>query len=358
MATVDEQVVTRHGWGRRLTELIRDALDAGDLCAARRLAFEGDGQARSLDKEYALMYRGLGITVRVLLRLLGETVARAGARRHSASGDAAALVRRFRRDMATLMLPTCAADETRGALDRLAHPAGRPGHLDVEAGRAAEALTIGETLFTREQARLAGEAVAAIDAGDAAGARRVLDVKETRHYVPLHDRLVRFMAETFGWVLERFGPDELLRFHRATAEAQRDGFEKWERMTADDFARATAFLVRQHMGSVEVREDAEKFTVDLRPCGSGGRLRLAGTYTGPAALPCVAGPGPLTFGEPRLPVYCTHCPVWNGIAPLEWFGRPHWVFESPSRPDGSCTVHIYKRHDGAPREYAQRLGVA
>lgn len=246
----------------------------------------------------------------------------------------------------------------RAALDRLAYPAGRPGRLDLEADRAEEALGIGETCFAAEQARLAREVVVALAAGDAVRARCLVDDKERAHYLPLHDRLVRFMAGTFATVLDRFGRDELLRFHRATAEAQRDGFERWERMSAADFARATAFLLKQHLGRVEVRVDEEKFTLEQAPCGSGGRLRLAGAYAGPAALPFVEGPGPLTLGEPRMPVYCTHCPVWNGLAPLEWFGRPHCVFERPSRPDGSCTMHIYRRHDGAPPEYAQRLGVA
>ena len=62
-------------WGRRLSDAIREALDRGDLASARRLALEGDGQARSLEKEYALMYKGLGITIRVLLAQLRDSCA-------------------------------------------------------------------------------------------------------------------------------------------------------------------------------------------------------------------------------------------------------------------------------------------
>ena len=163
------------------------------------------------------------------------------------------------------------------------------------------------------------------------------------------------MADVFGYVLREFGPAELLRFHRETAEGQRPGFEKWEQMSAADFARASAFLLKQHMGQVEVREDAEKFTIEQAPCGSGGRLRLAGAYAGRDALAYVEEPGPLTLGQARFPVYCSHCPVWNGVAPVEWFGRPHWVFDEPARPDGSCTLHVYKRRDGAPAAYLARL---
>jgi len=215
---------------------------------------------------------------------------------------------------------------------------------------------VSEARFEREQARLADEIVRAIEAGDVARTRTLVAVKEQGQYVPLHDRLIRFMAESFGWVLRRFGPGELLRFHLATAEGQRPGFEKWEQMSAAEFTRASAFLLKQHMGQVAVREDGEKFTIEQAPCGSGGRLRHAGAYAGADALPFVEERGPLTLGQARFPVYCSHCPIWNGVAPAKWFGRPHWVFDEPARPDGGCTLHVYKRRDGAPAAYLDRLG--
>jgi hypothetical protein len=304
-------------WGERLSDRIRRAIAAGDRAEARRLALEGDGQARSLAKEYALMYRGLGITLRVLLGLLAGRAARAPA----AAAALAALLARFRRDMRAL------GEEHQG-----------------DAGEDTERLLARlEARFAVEQARLADEAVRALDAGDSPAALAALDRKERGQYVPLHDRMVRFMAEAFGWVLGHFGAADLERFHLEAAEGQRSGFEAWERLAPPEFARTTAFLLKQHMGTVEVHEDAERFTVVQRPCGSGGRLRLAGAYAGLDALPLVEAPGPLTFGRPSLPVYCSHCPIWNGVAPLRWFGHPHWVFEEPSRADGSCTLHVYKR---------------
>jgi hypothetical protein len=245
------------------------------------------------------MYRGLGITARVLLRLLADT----------ASAEVAGLARRFRLDMARLMALT---DSDEPATANLGDG------LDEELRRAARCLEAGEERFDQEQARLADEVVLAIETGDVGRAHACLDLKEGGHYVPRHDRLIRFMAECFGWVLRRSGPAALLDLHVATAEGQRRGFEQSR-------------------------------------CGSGGALVLRGAYAGPEALPYVEGPGPLTAGEPRLPVYCSHCPIWNGVAPLRWFGRPHWVFERPSRPDGSCTLHIYKRRDGAPATYIRAL---
>jgi hypothetical protein len=337
-------------WGRRLSDAIRAALEAGDLEAARRLALEGDGQTRSLAKEYTFMYRGLGITIRVLLRLLGETAARAGGASGAAESPAlAALARGFRRDMAGLAAR---------ALGESGRPEEEPeAALEEELARTARALEEIEARFEGEQARIAEEMVRAAEAGQGARALELVERKERAQYVPLHDRLIRFMADAFAWVLEHRGPDELLRFHLATAEGQRAGFEKWERMPPEEFAWVSAFLLKQHMGRVEVHEDDEKFTIEQTPCGSGGRLRLLGAYSGPGALPFVETPGPLTFGQQRMPVYCSHCAIWNGTATLRWFGRAHWVFESPARPDGACSLRVYKRRDATPPEYAARVGV-
>lgn len=338
-------------WGRRLSEVLGAALESGDFALARRLALEGDGQARSLAKEYTFMYRGLGITIRVLLPLLRETAMRAD----SSSGGtdsafaAASFIYRFCNDISAAMrrvwIDLVCASEAQGTLEE-------------EIGRTARALEAGEARFEREQARLADEAVRAIEARDAVGALALLKRKQQDEYLPLHDRLVRFMAESFGFMLERFGEEELLRFHLASAEGQRPGFEKWEKMPAAEFAWISAFLLKQHMGQVTVSEDELKFTIDQTPCGSGGRLRLAGAYAGPGALPFVESPGPLTFGQPRLPVYCSHCPVWNGVATLRWFGRAHWVFDNAARADGGCRLHIYKKREDAPAEYTRTLTLA
>ncbi|MEK7370657.1 MAG: hypothetical protein AAB265_04300, partial [candidate division NC10 bacterium] len=300
-------------WGRRLSDAIREALARGDLASARRLALEGDGQARSLEKEYALMYKGLGITIRVLLGQLRDL---------SARGDLAALLDRFRRDMAALAAEAYPSPGARGAVQAIRPSAAvSPGErIEAALDRTGRFVSAAEEVFAREQSRLAAEAVRALEAGDAARARACVDEKEQRQYVPLHDRLIFFMAEVFGHVLAELGPDGLHRFHLGSAEGQRQGFEGWERMGAAAFARASAFLLKQHMGGVEVREDEEKFTFVQSLCGSGGRLQLRGAYTGPGALPFVPGPAAVTAGEERLPVYCSHCPIWNGVASIEWFG--------------------------------------
>ena len=335
-------------WGVRLSDRIRNAVSAGRWAEAERLCLEGDGQARSLAKEYSLMYKGLGITLRVLLDLADEACARVP----SAAATRALLdvLRRFRQDLGRLM---------EAAYGEAPESRGEPADPDLAASLAATRalLAVSEARFDRAQGALAEAVVEALHAQDAGRALALLQRKEGGQYVPIHDRFIRFMAEMFGWVLSAYGPEALYRYQLGAAEGQRRGFEGWERMEPAAFAQATAFLLKQHMGEVTVQEDATRFTIVQTPCGSGGRLRLTGAYAGPDALPFVESPGPLTHGQGRFPVYCSHCPVWNAVAPMEWFGHPHWVFEDPSRPDGSCTLHVYKRRDETPADYGRVLGL-
>lgn len=334
-------------WGQRLSDALRVALASGDLPLAVRLAEEGDGQSRSLAAEYSFMVRGLGVTLNVLVHLLVETADRdKSSERAAAAAELTALLRNF----CDSLIKTVAGSEI------AATPMARALSLFEERERVLRILVEVQDRFERDQSQRAEAVVRAINAGDIAGARRLIDAKEQGAYLPYHDELIRFMADSFAWILRRYGPDELLRFHLATAEGQRAGFEKWEKMSAAEFAWVSAFLLKQHMGAVAVREDGERFTIDQSPCGSGGRLQLGGAYAGAAALPFVETTGALTFGEPRIPVYCSHCAIWNGLATLRWFGRAHWVFERPARADGGCTLHIYKRREDAPVQYQQRLG--
>ncbi|HMM75920.1 MAG TPA: hypothetical protein PJ986_09440 [Gammaproteobacteria bacterium] len=321
-------------WGRRLSDTLRAALREGDFERAAALVAHGDGMARSLAKEYSLMYRGLGITIRVMLESL------AGLAREWGVEDAlVAHCRAFVGDLNRLY-----AAAWQGA----AQPV--PAAMSVAEASALVGATLaaGELDFDRAHGANAQATLAAIQARDAAAALALVDVKERALYLPLHDRFVRFMADSMAFALKHGRDEGLMRFQMETAEGQKAGFDKWEEMSAAEFAQVSAFLLKLHMGEVTVTEDAQRYTLQQKLCGSGGRLRTMGAYEGPNALPFVEQRGPLTFGQPRLPVYCSHCPVWNGVATLKWYGRVHWLFEDAARADGGCTAHIYKRKEDQP----------
>jgi hypothetical protein len=60
------------GWGVRLSDRVRDAVSDGRFDRAVELVNSGDGSTRSLAKEYAMMIRGLGGTVRVIVALIED----------------------------------------------------------------------------------------------------------------------------------------------------------------------------------------------------------------------------------------------------------------------------------------------
>lgn len=315
-------------WGHRLSDTIRGKLAEGDGAGALRLIEHGDGQTKSLAKEYALMYRGLGFTVRAILEALRMDEAA------TPEVGAARLVNRFRGRFTETMRQAWAD----------APPApGSVGSPAEEARACRELLDWGEHRFTREQRELAKQVSDTVHRGQLAWARELLDRKEAGQFVPLHDQLIQMMAESFAFVFAEQGTDGLLRFHADVAQAQRAGFDAWEVMSTREFAHAFTFLLKQHMGDVEVREEVDRFVLEQHLCGSGGRLITDGAYTGPAALPNVPGNSTLGAGRDVLPVYCSHCPAWNTHAPRQWYGHPHVLFADPARPNGACTLHIMKR---------------
>lgn len=334
-------------WGRRLADTVRATLAAGDRGEACRLAQEGDGQARDLAREYAFMARGLGITLLVMLRLLMQ-------RAESGAGDGFAAA--AAREELTALLTRLLGGLTR-AVGREPSDSGQSDTPVAVARQCEQALTVALKSFATDQAQRAAAVVQALLSDTHEGSRQALEELDAKDeaWLHLHDPMVRFMADSMAWVLRHRGPDALLEYHLASAEGQRAGFDKWEQMSAREFAATTAFLLQQHMGQVQVTEDTEKFTIRQSPCGSGGRLRLMGAYQGALALPFVREASPLSFGQPEVPVYCSHCAVWNGTATLRWYGRAHWVFSDPARSDGGCTLHIYKRPQQAPADYTRRV---
>lgn len=334
-------------WGQRLSDAMRAALAAGDCEGACRLALQGNGQVHDLAREYTFMSRGLGITLRVMMGLLTQEVAAADIAANTAAHDDLIAV------LAKLLasLTPAASGEQPHAVEPAAH---------AELAHACErALATSLQAFLADQAKRAATVVQTLRSGQPDSAREALtelDAKDEA-WLRLHDPMIRFMADAMAWFLTHRGPEGLLNFHLATAEGQRAGFDKWEQMSAREFAATAAFLLQQHMGQVRVEEDDEKFAVHQSPCGSGGRLRLMGAYQGADALPVVRGESPPTFGRPSMPVYCSHCAIWNGTAPLRWYGHAHWVFSDPARSDGGCTMHIYKRREDAPADYTRRVGL-
>jgi hypothetical protein len=211
-----------------------------------------------------------------------------------------------------------------------------------------------ERIFRVEQAALAARITTAVEAGKDGEARELLRERDRQHQI-IHDQFIDIMAGFHTYVGKVFGDQRLEGLFRHAGERQRQGFEKWESLLAEDFVRASADLLKSHMGNVTVTEDDEKFTITQDPCGSGGRLMREGAYDGPDGLYRIEAAQAMTFGKPDFPSYCAHCAVWNNIQCIEWFGYPQWSIDHPATPAGPCRIHIYKSPKKIPARYYEQV---
>ena len=114
-------------------------------------------------------------------------------------------------------------------------------------------------------------------------------------------------------------------------------------------SRCSPPACKAHLQPLHIEEDDEKIVMQMRPCGSGGRLVLEGKYEGPDAMYTVKGPQLLTYGRENFPVYCAHEPLME-LQDIKAHGAPFVVIE-PAHEIGKqhCNFIIYKDKARSPR---------
>jgi hypothetical protein len=197
----------------------------------------------------------------------------------------------------------------------------------------------------------------AIDRGDAAGAKRLLQLME-EDWLRNKDYSINWITSLLSFIGRRLGEpavEEALRdfgdrFLRDRRSAQAN-VEPRKRM--EGLVRA----MKANGAEVTFGEDEEKFVLAFR-CGSGGKLIDDGAYGPPREYLTLTEAGPRTFGRPELPVYCAHCSVNNEIEGIEQTGVPVTIEFPPERPGERCVHHVYKDPASIPEEIYRRVGKA
>jgi hypothetical protein len=201
--------------------------------------------------------------------------------------------------------------------------------------------------------------IEAIDAGNLEGAKK-LARRMYNEFLSMHDLYRDWTAATLSFVGKRFG-DKVLE------EAMDAGVKAWwgpnlEKMPQGPEAlraRVKMFAagIKAHLQPLHIEEDDEKIVMQMRPCGSGGRLVLEGKYEGPDAMYTIKGPQLLTYGREDFPVYCAHEPLME-LQDIKAHGTPFVVVE-PAHEIGKqhCNFIIYKDKTKVPAKYYERLGL-
>ncbi len=221
-----------------------------------------------------------------------------------------------------------------------------------------------ERLFTEAEIRemekrTVDRLVAAIDAGELEQAKQIAR-RMYNEFLSMHDLYRNWTTAMLSEIGRRYG-DEVLE------EVMTAGVKAWwlpnlEKLPEGPEAlpqRIKMFVagLRGHLQPLHIEEDDEKVVIQMRPCGSGGRLILEGKYEGPDGFLTIATPQRLTYHRPDFPVYCAHEPPME-LVDIEKNGAPFVVVEPAAvLGKGHCSFIIYKDKSKVPAKYYERLGL-
>ncbi|MBI3802113.1 MAG: hypothetical protein HY268_34725 [Deltaproteobacteria bacterium] len=201
--------------------------------------------------------------------------------------------------------------------------------------------------------------VEAVEAGDADKAKQIAK-RMYNEFLSMHDLYRNWTTAMLSEIGRRFG-DEALE------QIMTEGVKAWWLLNLeklpdgpDALAQRVKMFVaglRGHLQPLHIEEDEEKVVIQMRPCGSGGRLVLEGKYDGPNGFLTVEKPQRMTYNRANFPVYCAHEPPME-LIDIEKNGAPFVVVE-PAAVLGKehCSFIIYKDKSKVPAKYYERLGL-
>jgi hypothetical protein len=197
-------------------------------------------------------------------------------------------------------------------------------------------------------------ALEAIDAGEKEKAKELVK-RMYREFNHLHDGYMFWVTGLLTFIYKKYGIEVVEEAEREahTIEAM-VVFKPPEKTDIRSRVEHLASGLRGHLQPITIREDDEKISLTMKPCGSGERIILKGGYE--VGLARVTEPHPATWGMRDFPIYCVHCPVMEmlEIESTGKIGAVHFVSESLG--DGNCQFVFYKDPAAVPEEFYNRIG--
>ena len=216
-------------------------------------------------------------------------------------------------------------------------------------------------IFTDEELKEMGtptleQVMKAIDMDDKEKAKN-LSKRMQKEFNHLHDGYMVWITGLLSYIYRNYGMDAV---EEAEKEAHgiegRTVFKPSGNTDLKSRVEEMAGDIRGHFQPLEIKEDDEKITITMKPCGSGERLIQMGGYEPEFGLLKVKEPHHATWGMKNFPMYCVHCPVMEMMCYENTgeLGIVHLV-EDPMK-FGECHFAIYKDPKNIPEECYTRIG--
>jgi hypothetical protein len=193
-----------------------------------------------------------------------------------------------------------------------------------------------------------------IDTGDAKEAKELAQ-RMYEEFNFLHDGYMFWVTGLLTYIYEHYGIDVVEKAERFAHTIEgKTVFKQPEGMDLRARVEFAAKAMRGHLQPLEIKEDDEKITITMKPCGSGERIIEKGGYE--AGLARVKERHPATWGMTDFPIYCVHCPVIEMLT-IEGTGDFDTVrlVSEPMR-HGFCHFAFYKDPASIPEEFYNRIG--
>jgi hypothetical protein len=193
-----------------------------------------------------------------------------------------------------------------------------------------------------------------IDAGDKEKAKE-LAKRMYKEFNYLHDGYFTWVTGLLTHIYEKLGVDAVEEAERfAHTIESKIAFVPTGHTDFRDRILDMLEGLRGHLQPIEIKEDDEKVTLTMKPCGSGKRLIQKGGYE--AGLARVGEPHPITWGMKDFPLYCVHCPVMEMLAIENTGDFAMCRFASDPIGKEDCQFVFYKDPANIPEEFYTRIG--
>ena len=216
-------------------------------------------------------------------------------------------------------------------------------------------------VFTEEERKEMGRrtldlVMEAIDKGDKEKAKDLANRMQSE-FNHLHDGYMVWVTGLLSFIYRKYGIDEVEAAEREAHTIEgRTVFKPSGKTDFRSIVEELASGLRGHFQPISIKEDDEKVTLTMKPCGSGERIIQMGGYDPEVGLARVKDPHPATWGMKDFPIYCVHCPVMEMLT-IEGTGELGAVrLVSDPMVLGECHFAFYKNPEGIPEEFYLRIG--